>query len=465
MLRKGRFKIRKETVLFALDLVACSGSMWLALLIRFAGQPPAWHLIPYLSFLPLIMLIRIGAASAMRLYDFRYRLTITDHFFGATGAAFLGVAASYAILAAVQLYLLDQAELSRLVALLDLLVTLTWFATSRAVTLSILKKSGYRVRIGLVGSSPASRRLGEEIRLRAPALVELAGTISIGTTETDADTREEEHLLGGWEDLDDVVSRAGIDLLILTQGDMTQQWLGNFLAQCDSCFVEAYLYPDLDISVLAHSSVVSISGIPLVSLTPLRAKTGYRTGKRIADIIVATLALLLSSPVAALIALALKLESRGPVFFSQERVGLRNHRFTIHKFRTMKEGAESTDGPTLATKNDPRVTRVGRWLRRSRMDEMPQFWNILVGDMSLVGPRPERPLYVEHFTRENPLYGRRTLVRPGLTGLAQIFGSYDTDYQIKLRYDLIYINGMSFSKDLRILIATIQTVITGRGAT
>ncbi|MEX2015390.1 MAG: sugar transferase, partial [Candidatus Hydrogenedentales bacterium] len=121
-------------------------------------------------------------------------------------------------------------------------------------------------------------------------------------------------------------------------------------------------------------------------------------------------------------------------------------------------------GPVLATANDPRITPVGRMLRRMRIDEIPQLWNVLRGDMSLVGPRPERADFIARFTQETPLYERRFLVKPGLTGLAQIHGRYDTDYAQKLRYDLIYINTLSLQTDLRILLATIRTVLTARGA-
>jgi lipopolysaccharide/colanic/teichoic acid biosynthesis glycosyltransferase len=174
--------------------------------------------------------------------------------------------------------------------------------------------------------------------------------------------------------------------------------------------------------------------------------------------------ILLTSPLWLLAALAIKLDSRGPVLFSQVRVGHRGRYFRIHKFRSMVQNAETETGPVLSPLGDNRVTRVGRLLRRSRADELPQLWNILRGDMSFVGPRPERPEFFDQFVRENPLYERRTLVQPGLTGSAQIHAYYGTDYRHKLRYDLMYINNLSFALDLRLIVATIRIVLTGRGA-
>ncbi len=143
---------------------------------------------------------------------------------------------------------------------------------------------------------------------------------------------------------------------------------------------------------------------------------------------------------------------------------MRGAMFRLYKLRTMVADAEAETGPALAIRSDPRVTRLGGVLRKFRVDEIPQLWNVLRGEMSLVGPRPERKEFVEQFIKENPLYERRLLVKPGLTGLAQIHGRYDTAYAHKLRYDLIYVNTVSLLVDLRILIATVRIVLTGHGA-
>lgn len=188
--------------------------------------------------------------------------------------------------------------------------------------------------------------------------------------------------------------------------------------------------------------------------------------KRCIDLAAASIGLLVTSPAIALIALAIKLDSKGPVFYVQERVGRFGDRFRMYKFRTMIVDAESS-GPVWAQgKEDPRMTRLGRALRRSHLDELPQLMNVLTGEMSLVGPRPERPCFVEGLNRSIPRYDERLLIKPGMTGLAQVHYRYDTslaDVKRKLRFDVLYIKRMCLALDLRILSWTVMVVLTGRG--
>jgi sugar transferase (PEP-CTERM system associated) len=190
--------------------------------------------------------------------------------------------------------------------------------------------------------------------------------------------------------------------------------------------------------------------------------------KRTLDICVALLGLIVGAPLLALLALAVRLTSPGPVLYHQRRVGLRGHIFMVHKFRTMREDAEAETGPVWASKSgDPRVTPIGRFLRRTRLDELPQLWNVLIGEMSFVGPRPERPEFVADLTRVIPYYGQRHIVRPGLTGWAQVrytYGASQEDALQKLQYDLYYIKNLSVGLDLYIMFETIKTVVLRRGA-
>jgi sugar transferase (PEP-CTERM system associated) len=190
--------------------------------------------------------------------------------------------------------------------------------------------------------------------------------------------------------------------------------------------------------------------------------------KRTLDVGAAAVGLVLLLPVMALVAALVRLTSRGPVFYHQARVGLRGRVFTVHKFRSMQQDAEAGTGPVWAAKQgDSRVTPVGRWLRRTRLDELPQLWNILKGEMSLVGPRPERPEFVSELTAGIPYYGQRHVVRPGLTGWAQVrytYGASTEDALQKLQYDLYYIKNLSVALDLYIILETIKTVVLRRGA-
>jgi lipopolysaccharide/colanic/teichoic acid biosynthesis glycosyltransferase len=176
--------------------------------------------------------------------------------------------------------------------------------------------------------------------------------------------------------------------------------------------------------------------------------------------------LVLALPLLPFIILAVKLGSPGPVLYHQERVGRAGKSFYCHKFRTMRQDAEADTGATWATDDDPRITRVGRFLRVSRLDEIPQLWCVLVGDMHFVGPRPERPEFVEWLEREIPYYGVRHTVRPGITGWAQVqykYGNTLEDAREKLQYDLFYIKNASVGLDFWIVFQTIKIVLLGRG--
>jgi sugar transferase (PEP-CTERM system associated) len=189
--------------------------------------------------------------------------------------------------------------------------------------------------------------------------------------------------------------------------------------------------------------------------------------KRTLDMILSALVMALSLPLMLLAAMAIKLTSPGPVFYHQQRVGREGREFTIHKFRSMRVDAEAFSGAIWSWSGDPRVTRVGRLLRRTRVDELPQLWNVLKGDMSFVGPRPERPEFVRELTREIPFYGQRHVVRPGVTGWAQVRHSYGADVSgalQKLQYDLFYVKNMSIAFDLFILLETIKTVAVRQGS-
>ncbi len=190
-------------------------------------------------------------------------------------------------------------------------------------------------------------------------------------------------------------------------------------------------------------------------------------GRRVLSLIISLVGLILALPLFPLIVLAILLDSKGPVFYTQPRVGKAGHVFNVVKFRTMRPDAEATNGPQWAGDNDPRITRVGRFLRSSRLDEIPQLWCVLKGDMAFIGPRPERPEFVEWLSKEIPYYGVRHMVRPGLTGWAQIkykYGSTVEDAREKLQYDLFYIKNASLGLDLLIVFQTVKTVLLRRGA-
>ena len=207
-------------------------------------------------------------------------------------------------------------------------------------------------------------------------------------------------------------------------------------------------------------------GIPLIEVLPEPMPAWERRTKRLADITVSLFFLVVLSPLWLFVAGLVRFTSAGRAIYRQDRVGRDGQTFTMLKFRTMVHDAESETGPVWAEPRDARVTTLGRWLRRSRLDEVPQLWNVLMGEMSLVGPRPERPFFVDRLRDQIPLYSRRHRVQPGITGLAQVHLQYDDtleDVRQKLKYDLFYIETMSLGLDAKILFRTVRTTLGGGG--
>jgi len=205
----------------------------------------------------------------------------------------------------------------------------------------------------------------------------------------------------------------------------------------------------------------------LIFSAGFRKSAWLAAAKRVLDLVAASIGIVVAAPVMLLVAAAIRLTSVGPVFYHQERVGRHGRLFTVHKFRSMRVDAEATTGAVWASTDDPRITPLGRVLRRTRLDELPQLWNVLKGDMSFVGPRPERPEFVHQLTQAIPFYGQRHVVRPGLTGWAQVrytYGASVEDALMKLQYDLYYIKNLSLALDLYIIFSTIKTVVLRRGA-
>jgi exopolysaccharide biosynthesis polyprenyl glycosylphosphotransferase len=225
----------------------------------------------------------------------------------------------------------------------------------------------------------------------------------------------------------------------------------------------------------ASSLLERLSGkLPLDGLNPssliftdgFNVKASQQIVRRLVSITVSFIGLLICLPFIPFIILAVRLSSPGPIFFCQTRVGLRGRLFTVFKFRTMRQDAEAK-GAVWATKNDPRVTSLGRFMRKTRLDEIPQLWNVLCGEMGFVGPRPERPEFVQWLTTAIPFYDLRHLIRPGITGWAQVryrYGASLEETKQKLEYDLYYVKHLSLGLDLLIMFETIKTIILRRGA-
>ncbi len=271
---------------------------------------------------------------------------------------------------------------------------------------------------------------------------------------------------GTTERLNEIVQKYNAKEIIIALEKEDHDVLVDVISKTEGKNLSLKIVPDLYEILSGQARTSQIYGIPLIDIMPELMPEWEKKLKRLMDIVISLLILLVSSPIIILTAIAIKIDSIGPIFFKQERLGQNGKPFNVYKFRSMIKDAEKYTGPVWSQKNDPRVTRMGKFVRKVRIDEIPQMLNVLKGEMSLVGPRPERAFFVEKLSQEIPYYKRRLKVRPGVTGWAQIKHKYDEsieDVKIKLKYDLFYIENMSLRMDFKILLRTVFVVLFGKG--
>jgi exopolysaccharide biosynthesis polyprenyl glycosylphosphotransferase len=273
-------------------------------------------------------------------------------------------------------------------------------------------------------------------------------------------------LLGKESQLKEIILNNQVSDVVLALEKLEHNRMMEVITQANGSPVSIKIVPDMYEVISGLARTEQIYGIPLIQVNPNLNTLYNRYSKRVLDLLIAIPAFLLISPFWGIISILIKLDSTGPVLYKQDRIGENHRKFTIRKFRSMKYDAEMETGPIWATDADPRITRVGGWLRRFRLDEIPQLLNVIKGEMSIIGPRPERPFFMEQLMQEFPFYYRRHKIRPGITGWAQIKQPYDrdiNDVRKKLKYDFYYIENLSFSLDMKILANTAWVMLSGKG--
>ena len=275
-------------------------------------------------------------------------------------------------------------------------------------------------------------------------------------------------VLGHLNDLPELVEKHDVRSVIFADSSLSHEDVLTVVAQCPARGVAFNVVPDIyDVIVGRSSGLGQLYGVPMMPLFPDTMPVWERRTKRLLDIFVALTGIIVGLPLWLFVIALIWLEDHGPIIYSQERTGREGRNFKVHKFRSMVPDAESRSGPVWASQNDDRITRVGHVIRKVRIDEVPQLWNVLKGEMSMVGPRPERPFFVKKLADEIPLYRLRLHVKPGVTGWAQTKQAYDSsvdDVREKLKYDLYYIENMSLRFDILILLRTVWVVLAGKGA-
>jgi len=334
----------------------------------------------------------------------------------------------------------------------------------------VIQQAGIRAKVLIVGTRTIGRMVAEELYLKKTLGMDVVGFVGENAgqmTLSYGNPRKVQIPIFAPLSLSDLIASNDVNRILLAgAGHFPQSYNKELVA------VRTMGVPIED----CHSFYERLaSKIAITDLPPewIALSEGFRrdrlilAAKRVIDVLVAFLGLILSAPLALVTAIAIKSESSGPVFYRQERVGQNEKRFTLFKFRSMAEGAEDQMGPVWAAENDPRVTSVGAIIRKLRIDEIPQMINVLKGEMSFVGPRPERPYFVEQLKQTIPYYDLRHSVKPGITGWAQIsyqYGDSERDAIEKLQYDLYYIKHMSPVFDLQIIFESIKVILFGWGA-
>ena len=450
-----------RTLLLVMDLVLVTLTWFLAYHVRLtSGLIPVWKGVPPLEeyLFPLLYLLPLwgGAGVSLGLYSPRRTFALRDEGWLLCKAASLAVVCFTATS-----YLLKQVDISRLVLVIFWGTVVVLPLASRALiphTLRQLRQRGsYLRRALLVGNGDLAHQVIKMIQQHPEAGLKIVGALAEHPREVGGSLDGIE-VLGTYGALGALIHGEEIDQVIMALPFHAYETLEGMLAQVENEPVDVTLVPDLARYMILKCGMEDLAGIPAVTLQGSPLYGWNAVLKRALDLGVSLAALLLFAPLMGVIAVLIKVSSRGPVLYRQQRMGLDCRPFTLLKFRSMRLQAEPSGVAIWSKKNDPRRTWVGAWLRRTSLDELPQLINVLKGEMSLVGPRPERPPFIEEFRQGIPRYMLRHKIQAGMTGWAQIHGYRgDTSIEERVRYDLEYIQQWSLLFDLKIMLLTLLT--------
>ncbi|MBM4169685.1 MAG: undecaprenyl-phosphate glucose phosphotransferase [Ignavibacteria bacterium] len=452
------------------DVAAIEGAFLFSYWLRFYS--PLTELYPVTKGFPPLSAYIIGSLfvipawlflfNARRMYSSRRILYFSDEFFAIVRVVFVGM-----LLVMAGAFFYREFSYSRLVfALLGfnaiVLISLGRFGVMKFEQHWYARGNDTK-NVVLIGSNQTAKRILERI-----AALPSLGYRVIGFFANSSDgslTSADATYLGTISQASEYLRTHRIDVVMVALPSSEHQVLFDLVRQCEGLNAEIMMVPDMLEMMTSRVRIRELEGIPFIPIKDVPLSTWNQITKRVFDIAVSGLILGVASPFILLIMLLIKLTSKGPVFYHQERVGLDGTSFRVMKFRSMRIDAETTTGPVWAQKDDPRTTSVGKFLRRWSLDEIPQFINVLRGDMSIVGPRPERPHFVAQFQKEIPKYLDRHRVKTGITGWAQVNGLRgNTPIDERTKYDIYYVENWSLVLDLKIILKTIRAVFFGENA-
>ena len=473
----SRYQARLSALFAASDVLAIAATFVYSYAFRFhsyfipvdpAKGTPTFR--SYLIILPLFLAVHLAIFFLQGFYKSRLRRTKIDDFFSITINAVLTIVVVMAISGYFNAYTTGVAPLFRMKIVKLSHLFLAVYFVGVVLTISFLRNQIYffmkrRYARGLnlrnilvVGAGEMGTAVAQKLFTYRDLGFVVKGFLDNHKPEGFRVLIEDGvPVLGRVSDLGRVIEAQNIQEVYVALELKNYPEILEALQVVNKYPVNVRLIPDLFQLLTLKANVQDLDGYPVICVDEVPLRGARRFIKRVFDMVVSGLGLLVLSPFLLLVALLVKLTSRGPVFYSQERIGLDGRRFKIHKFRTMVAGAEQTTGPVMCRPADPRITKIGRLLRKYSIDELPQLINILRGDMSLVGPRPERPEFVKEFTDNIPKYMLRHKMKSGLTGWAQVHGlRQGTSIEKRLEYDFFYIQNWSFALDLKIIWMTLR---------
>jgi exopolysaccharide biosynthesis polyprenyl glycosylphosphotransferase len=461
------------------DAFFASAAFLIAFYIRFEsgllpvtkGYPP---LAQYIGMLPFVAALTPLAFQLQGLYRLRRGRSRVDEFFSLLMGTVMAIVLTAASLLYVQTYLASAdvkargaLEVSQPVWAIFLVVNIVLAYAIREIVREGLERR-WRAGIGLrriliAGSGELGRMVAERVEQHRELGYQVVGFVDDVASPGDMDPPIQP-ILGSLSEIGSIARREQIDhLYVALPAEQHVKLLGLIELTSREC-IDVKVVPDLLQFIALRARLEDLDGLPVININDVPLQGVHAWVKRGLDLTISSAALLVLSVPLAIIAALVRWSSPGPVFYRQERMGLDGKAFTVYKFRSMRVDAEDTTGPIWADSNDPRATGIGRWLRRFDLDELPQLWNVLRGDMSLVGPRPERPFFVEQFKHRLPQYMLRHKVKAGITGWAQVNGwRGNTSLEKRLEYDLYYIENWSVTLDLKIIWLTVVRGLFQRG--
>ena len=453
-----------EQVMLVGDLLLVAASWLLAYVVRFyVVGPAARHGIPPLEpYLLMLLPILVVWGMAFRGFDL-YRPRRIGSRLSEVAAIAKASTVGALVLVSVMTFFFREYDYSRVVIVYFWIFSIAAVSFARYVfreALRVARRRGYNLRYALVvGGGELATGVVQRVRSRPDTGIQILGLVG------DKQAAAGAQALGGFADLRAVLDAHQVDHVILALAHEEYGRLGGLLEAIGDEPVTIHVVPDLGRFTSLRGGVEEFEGLPFVHLRESPLYGWNQMAKRVFDVAFSLAVLALLSPILAALAAAVKLTSRGPVLYGQERMGLDGQRFRMMKLRTMRVDAEDASGPVWASAEDARRTPIGAFLRRFSLDELPQFVNVLRGEMSVVGPRPERPVFVERFRQTVPGYMLRHKVKSGVTGWAQVHGLRgNTSLEKRIEYDIEYIERWSFWLDLKIIGMTLFRVLFDRNA-